>query len=155
MSKHLKSLIKIHEYENIVQMLLEGKSIHYISCQKKVDIETILNLFSDVDFSAKCLELFKNRAKGFALIGHNNIARIAFSPDSSEATQLKASKYLVDIARELDQISPHDLDPAHMSQDQLIERLKALQKETVVRAKPVDTGVIEHKSSTNLEDMLD
>lgn len=139
----------------IVTMLVEGRSPHYISCHFKVEIESVLDIFNSVDFSAKCMELFKNRAKGMALIAHSNIARIAFSPDSSEVTKLKASKILVDIAREMNDLHPSDLEPSNMSQSQLADRLKALQKEASNRAGPIDTGQIDQPRQPTLDDMLD
>lgn len=111
-------------------------------------------ILGDGEFSAKLLELFKTQAKGVALIAHHNIMRIAFDPLATAATQLKASKILVDIARELEDLSPGDLQPANMTQNQLADRLKALQKEAIKRAKPIETGVIDQPQPASLDDML-
>ncbi len=144
-----------YQLDQISNMLIHGESPHKIAESLGISITRVFRVLQDEGFSIQCLEIFKTQAKGVALLAHNNLIRIAFDANASPATQLKASKILVDIARELEELHPSDLDPAHMSQDQLIDRLKSLQKEAIARAKPIDTGVIEHNPSTSLDDMLD
>lgn len=145
----------LDDKQKILEKIIHGENLNSISIEFKVSINVILSILGDRDFAAKLLELFTNQAKGMALIAHNNIARIAFDTTASAATQLKASKALVDIARELQELSPNDLEPAYMSQNQLADRLKALQKEAINRAKPINTGVIEHTPTPSLDDMID
>lgn len=138
----MTSLIKYDDKVKIAEKLIHGENPNSISLSMNIPLNHVLGLLGDGDFSARLLELFKNQAKGMAVIAHNNIARIAFDPTATAATQLKASKILVDIARELEDLSPSDLEPADMTQNQLKERLEALQKEALARTKPIDIGVI-------------
>lgn len=151
----MKQLIPHDQKVKIAEMLIHGESPNNIALTMNISLNTVFQLLGDGDFSARLLELFKNQAKGMAVIAHNNIARIAFDPAASAATQLKASKILVDIARELEDLSPNDLEPANMSQAQLKDRLEALQKEAIARAKPIDTGVIDAQPSADIDDMLE
>lgn len=151
----MKDLITMDQKAKIAEMLIHGENPNNISTTLNIPINRVLMILGDGDFSARLLELFKNQAKGMAVIAHNNIARIAFDPTATAATQLKASKILVDIARELEDLHKDDLEPANMTQNQLAERLKALQKEAIARAKPIDTGVIEHKPVIDLDNMID
>lgn len=139
----MTSLIKYDDKVKIAEKLIHGENPNSISLSMNIPLNHVLGLLGDGDFSARLLELFKNQAKGMAVIAHNNIARIAFDPTATAATQLKASKILVDIARELEDLSPSDLEPADMTQNQLKERLEALQKEAIARAKPIDLKVID------------
>lgn len=148
----MKDLISHDQKAEIAKKLIYGESPLTISTQMGITVNQVLSLLGDGDFSAKLLELFKTQAKGMAYIAHQNIARIAFDPLASPATQLKASKILVDIARELEELHPNDDEPANMSQSQLANRLKELQKEAIKRALPVDTGVIE--AEIDIESML-
>jgi len=150
----MKDLIAYDLKAQIAEKLIHGESPGSISTDLNITLNQVLMVLGDGDFGAKLLELFRKQAKGAALIAHNNILRIAFDKDASPATQLKASKILVDIARELEDLHPNDLEPAYMSQKQLADRLKALQKEVITRAKPIDTGVIEHEAPPSLDDML-
>lgn len=151
----MKEIAKIENKQKIFEKIIHGENPNQISIEFGISLNEVLSIFGDRDFAAKLLELFKNQAKGMALIAHNNIARIAFDTTASAATQLKASKALVDIARELQELNPNDLEPAYMSQSQLADRLKALQKEAINRAKPINTGVIENISTPSLDDMID
>ena len=139
----------------IAQRLINGDSPQVIATDFLITVNQVLSIFSDGDFSVRVLELFKNQARGVALVAHHNIMRIAFDPSATAATQLKASKILVDIAREMQELHPNDLEPAGMTQSQLADRLKALQKEAIARAKPIDTGVIDQATTPSLDDMLD
>lgn len=150
----MKSLITIDQKAKIAELLIRGESPQGISDELNITVNQVLMVFNDGDFSAKCLELFKIQARGLALVALHNISRIAFDPSATSATQLKASKILADIAREMDDLYPSDLEPSNMSQNQLAERLKALQKEAIARAKPINTGVIECQVSPDLDDML-
>lgn len=150
----MKSLITFDQKTEIAQKLIHGESPDKISKEMNLGLNQVLAILGDGEFSAKCLELFKNQARGLALVALHNISRIAFDPSATAATQLKASKILADIAREMDDLHPNDLEPSGMTQAQLAERLKALQKEAIARAKPIDTGLIEHEPSASLDDML-
>lgn len=149
----MTSLIPHDQKAEIAKKLIHGESPDKIANAMSITVNQVFQVLGDTEFSAKLLELFKLQAKGIALIAHNNIARIAFDPLASAATQLKASKILVDIARELEEISPNDLEPANMSQSQLADRLNELQKEAIRRAKPIDTGVID-QPAIDLDDMF-
>lgn len=139
----MTSLIKHDDKVKIAEKLIHGENPNSISLSMNLPLNHVLGLLGDGDFSAKLLELFRNQARGIALVAHHNITRIAFDPSATAATQLKASKILVDIAREMQELHPNDLQPANMTQAQLADRLKALQKEAIARAKPIDTGVID------------
>lgn len=151
----MKDLIYLDKRAEIAQKLINGDSPGKIADELNIRLNQVLAILGEGDFSAKCLELFKNQARGLALVALHNISRIAFNPSATAATQLKASKILVDIAREMEDLSPSDLEPAGMTQSQLAERLKALQKEAITRAKPIDTGVIDQLQPASLDDMLD
>lgn len=151
----MTKLITQDQKAKIAERLIHGESPISISNNLNITVNDVLLILGDGDFSARLYDLFKTQAKGLALIAHHNITRIAFDDKASAATQLKASKILVDIARELEELSPNDLEPAHMSQGQLKERLEALQKEAIARAKPIDTGVIDMQSSADIDDMLE
>lgn len=151
----MKALITLDQKQKIAESLIHGESPNSISLNVGIPLNHVLNVLNDGDFSAKLLELFKNQARGVALIAHHNITRIAFDPTATAATQLKASKILVDIAREMDEIHRDDLEPSNMTQNQLAERLKALQKEAIARVKPIDTGVIDIEPIPSLDDMLE
>lgn len=141
----------------IAEKLINGESLEDISKCLKIRGNSILTILGDPSFSAKLLELFRNQARGLALLALHNITRIAFEENKSvtAATKLKASKMLADIALQLDEIQPGDLDPSSMSQSQLVARLRALQKEAGNRARPINTGQIEQVKSVSLADMLD
>lgn len=139
----MKDIITNDIKAKIAENILNGENPESVGNKLGLTLNQVLGVLGDKDFSAKLLILFKNQAKGIALLAHNNIVRIAFDTKASAATQLKASKILVDIARELEELSPNDLEPATMTQSQLADRLKALQKEAINRAKPIDTGVID------------
>lgn len=144
----MKDIITNDIKAKIAENILNGENPESVGNKLGLTLNQVLGVLGDKDFSAKLLILFKNQAKGIALLAHNNIVRIAFDAKASAATQLKASKILVDIARELEELSPNDLEPATMTQSQLADRLKALQKEAINRAKPIDTGVIDIDSMT-------
>lgn len=144
----MKDIITNDIKAKIAENILNGENPENVGNKLGLTLNQVLGVLGDKDFSAKLLILFKNQAKGIALLAHNNIVRIAFDTKASAATQLKASKILVDIARELEELSPNDLEPATMTQSQLADRLKALQKEAINRAKPIDTGVIDIDSMT-------
>ena len=149
----MKSLIPHDQKADIAKRLIYGESPSAISEKTGMSVNEVLSVLGDGDFSGKLLELFKSQAKGVALIAHNNIMRIAFDPTASAATQLKASKILVDIARELEELHPNDDEPANMSQAQLADRLQELQKEAIKRAIPIETGVIE-QAPIDIDDMF-
>lgn len=151
----MTSLISYDQKVKIAEKIIHGENPNSIALTMNIPLNHVLGLLGDGDFSVKLLELFKNQAKGMAVIAHNNIARIAFDDKASAATQLKASKILVDIARELEELSPNDLEPANMSQVQLKDRLDALQKEAIARAKPINTGVIDMQASADIDDMIE
>lgn len=139
----MKSIILHDKKVEIVQRLISGESPSSISSEYGLNINQLFSVLNDGELCVKLLESFKIQAKGIAFIAHSNIARIAFDSQASAATQLKASKILVDIARELDELHPNDDEPSNMSQIQLSNRLKELQKEAIKRAIPIDTGVID------------
>ncbi len=139
----MKQLISHDQKLKIAEKLIYGESPNKIASDLGITLNRVLSLLGDAEFSAKLLELFRNQARGIALVAHHNIMRIAFDPSATAATQLKASKILIDIAREMEELHPNDLEPANMTQAQLADRLKALQKEAIARAKPIDTGVID------------
>lgn len=141
--KGMKAIIPHDQKVKIAEKLIHGETPDKIASFFGLTQNDVLSLLGDKDFSAKLLELFKNRARGVAVIAHNNIMRIAFDEKATAATQLKASKILVDIAREMEELHPNDLEPANMTQNQLADRLKALQKEALNRTKPINTGVID------------
>jgi hypothetical protein len=147
-SDGMKQLISHDQKVKIAEKLIYGESPNKIASDLNITMNQVLLLLGDAEFSAKLLELFRNQARGIALVAHHNITRIAFDPSATAATQLKASKILVDIAREMQELHPNDLQPANMTQAQLADRLKALQKEAINRAKPIDTGVIDIDSMT-------
>lgn len=151
----MKALINMDQKAKIAEMLIRGESPIIISNHLSLTVNEVLGILGDRGFSANLLELFKTQAKGAALIAHNNIMRIAFDPTASAATQLKASKILVDIARELEELHPDDMEPANMTQAQLVERLGELQKEVITRAKPVDGMILDQPATLDLDDMLD
>lgn len=151
----MKSLITFDQKTEIAQKLIHGESPNKISKEMNLGLNQVLAILEDGEFSAKCLELFKNQARGLALVALHNISRIAFDPSATAATQLKASKILADIAREMDELHPNDMEPSGMTQAQLAERLKALQKEAITRAKPIETGVIDQPQPASLDDMLE
>lgn len=139
----------------VAQKLINGDSPMVIATECGLTVNQVLTVLGCGDFAAKLLDLFKNQARGLALSSLHNIARIAFdeSPNASAATKLRASKLLVDIAKELDSIFAGDLDPATMTQAQLVNQLAAMQKEVANRAKPINTGQIDQGLSLN--DMID
>lgn len=151
----MKELIPLDKRAEIAQRLINGESPQAIATHFLITVNQVLSIFGDGEFAAKCLELFNNQARGLALVALHNISRIAFDPTASAATQLKASKILVDIAREMEELHPNDLEPSGMTQAQLAERLKALQKEAIARTKPIETGVIDQPQPASLDDMLD
>jgi len=127
----------------IAEKLLQGISPSIISIEMKISTNSVLSVLSEPFFSAKCLILFTNQARGLALVALHNISRIAFDTSASPATQLKASVALVNIAQGLNDLHRDDLEPSQMTQNQLSERLTILQKEAVNRAKPIDVGIID------------
>lgn len=157
--KQLLQVLTDEKKQLVVELLLRGESPLYIAKSIGCIQSAVLSVLSCKGFADKCLEVFKSQSKGLALVALHNITRIAFSPDSTPATQLKASKILTDIARELDELSPDDLEPSTMTQSQIAERLKALQKEAASRARPVDTGQIDvpakRVNAPSIDDMLD
>lgn len=151
----MTKLITMDQKTKIAERLIHGESPVSISTNLNITVNDVLLVLGDGDFSARLYDLFKTQAKGLALVALHNITRIAFDPAATVATQLKASKILADIAREMDEIHRDDLEPSNMTQNQLAERLKALQKEAIARAKPIDTGVIDIETSPSLDDMLE
>lgn len=139
----MKALIPHDQKLKIAEKIISGETPSKIAENLGLTVNQVLSILGDSEFSTKLLNLFKNQARGVALLAHHNIVRIAFDPESTRATQLKASKILVDIAREMEEIHANDLEPANMTQAQLADRLKALQKEAINRAKPIETGVID------------
>jgi len=154
-SQGMKALITQATRAQIAEKLIHGENPNNISKDLGIELNQVLMILGDGDFSARCLELYRNQARGLALVALHNISRIAFDPVATAATQLKASKILADIAREMDELHRDDLEPSNMTQNQLAERLKALQKEAILRAKPIDTGVIDLEPVPSLDDMLE
>ncbi len=156
-SDGMKDLISMDQKAKIAALLIRGESPLTISNNLNITVNDVLGLLGDRGFSCNLLEMFKTQAKGAAFIAHNNILRIAFDPSplTSAATKLKASKILIDIARELEELHPDDMEPANMTQAQLVERLGELQKEVIARAKPVESLILDAEPSLDLDDMLD
>lgn len=150
----MKSLITLDQKREIAEKLIHGENPNQISLDLNLSINQVFAILSDADFSGRCAELFTSQARGLGLVALHNISRIAFDPTATPATQLKASKILADIARELQELSPNDLEPAYMSQKSLTDRLSQLQKEAQRRAIPVKGEVIEHEPAPSLDDML-
>jgi hypothetical protein len=114
-----------------------------------------MQIMGGVDFLEQVQEHLEKDIKISGLAALRNIKKIADDPTGSKATQLKANQWLADKALEVNRLGFMTDTPATMTQDQLARRLKELQTEAVKRAKPIDTGVIEHKPSGDLSDMLD
>lgn len=147
----MNKIIKADIKSKIAEMLIQGENPENVREKLSCDISEVMGVLSDERFSLKAAEILRSQAQGFALIGLHNIARIANDKEASHATQLKASIALNQIAREYGETLADDLEPSTMSQSQLAARLKALQNEANVRAKPIDTGVIDQ----SIDDMLE
>ena len=134
----------------IAQRLLTGDSARAVSEYLCCDIIMVNEVLADPNFLQACGEELEKGLKIKALAALHNIEVIAGDDKASQATRLKANQYIVDKALEFNGLGGSDNTPANMSQRQLAERLKALQTEAITRAKPIDTGVIDH----SLDDML-
>lgn len=151
----MNNLTKDEVRLNVAQKLINGDNPNQIAVDLGLEKNKVLTILGDGGFATKLLEIFKNQSRGLALSSLHNIADIAFdqSPTASAATKLRASKLLIDIAKELDSVFASDLDPATMSQAQLVNKLAELQKEAANRAKPINTGQIDQGLSLN--DLID
>jgi hypothetical protein len=136
----------------IVEKLIHGIAPNDIASLLGITVNSVFNIFDDPELSNKFNDLLKARSIGMAFIAHNNISRIAFDPSASAATQLKASKMLVDIGKDTQEMHPVNIEPASMSQNQLVDTLRALEKERIKRAKPIDMGIIE--ADISIDSML-
>ncbi len=151
----MKELITLDLKRQITEKIIHGIDPTIISNEFGLSINQVLSVLGDAEISGKVADLFALQARGLGLVALHNISRIAFDATASPATQLKASKILADIARELQELHPNDLEPAYMSQKSLTDRLSLLQKEALKRAIPIDGAVIEHEPTPSLDDMLD
>lgn len=151
----MKDLITLDIKRQITEKLIHGVDPMMISIEHSLTVNQVLSVLTDAEISGRCAELFSSQARGLGLIALYNISRIAFDPVASAATKLKASKILADIARELQELHPNDLEPAYMSQKSLTDRLSLLQKEALKRAIPIDGAIIEHEPTPSLDDMLE
>jgi hypothetical protein len=151
----MKDLIPLDLKRQIAEKIIHGENPNKISLDLNLDINQVFAVLGDKEFSSKAAEIFSSQARGLGLVALHNISRIAFDATASPATQLKASKILADIARELQELHPNDLEPAYMSQKSLTDRLSLLQKEALKRAIPIDGAIIEHEPTPSLDDMLD
>ena len=140
--------------EQVTLSLLNGENPDTLQNRFKCDISAIYRIMGGVAFSERVREYLEKDIQISGLAAIKNIKKIAGEEGISKATQLKANQWIAEKALELSRLG-HDMDsPATMSQDQLARRLKELQNEAVKRAKPINTGVIEHSPSVNMDDML-
>jgi hypothetical protein len=150
----MKDLITLDLKRQIVEKLINGDSPNEVSKYLNLSINQVLSVLGDVEISGKVADLFALQARGLGLVALHNISRIAFDTTASPATQLKASKILADIARELQELHPNDLEPAYMSQKSLTDRLSLLQKEAIKRSIPINADVIDNEAPISIDDML-
>ena len=150
----MKQLITSDLKRQILEKLIRGTNPNEISKCYNITLNQVFSVLGDVEIGGKVADLFALQAKGLGLIALHNISRIAFDDTASPATQLKASKILTDIARELQELYPNDLEPAYMSQKNLSDRLTLLQKEALKRAIPVKGEIIDNDKPLSIEDML-
>ena len=151
----MKDLITLDLKRQIAEKIIHGENPNKISMDLDLSINQVFAVLGDKEFSSKVAEIFGSQARGLGLVALHNISRIAFDSTASPATQLKASKILADIARELQELHPNDMEPAYMSQKSLTDRLALLQKEAIKRAIPIHADVIENATPPSLDDMLD
>lgn len=148
------ALIDTKLHEKIAEMLLQGQDAITVSKEIGCDQKEVLRVIRGADFMAQTLEFLDREVRLAGIMAVRNIKQIANSDEGSKATRLKANQWLAEKALEVASLGDSATSPATMTQEQLARRLKELQGEALKRAKPINTGVIEHEPATSLEDLL-
>ena len=141
--------------EKIILALLSGENPDTIKTVFSCELSTVYRIMASNVFSERVKEYLEKDIVISGLAAVKNIKTIAGQEGISKATQLKANQWLAEKALELSKIGLNADSPATMTQDQLARRLKELQNEAIKRAKPIETGVIEHNPIDPLDDMLE
>jgi hypothetical protein len=150
----MNDIVKTDLKVKIAELLLNGESVDRISTDLDCPASLVMSIQNSADFLSIISEQFEKESKIKGLKALRNIADIMDNPDSSQATQLKASIWLADNAKDMAQTVGEGDTEATMTQEQLARRLTEIQKELIKRSKPVNGFVIEHKSPSELEDMM-
>lgn len=151
----MNDLVNPDFVEKITLSLLAGENPEDLSISHNCDVNAIYRIMGGIGFSERVKEYLEKDIIINGLVAVKNIKKIASEDGISKATQLKANQWLAEKALELNRIGLQGESPSTMTQDQLARRLQELQKEAIKRAKPIETGVIEHIPSASLDDMLD
>ena len=138
--------------QNIVNELLTGKQPKEVSEYLDCDLNMVNRVFGSDIFATLCREKIENRLNSAALRAVTNLSHIADDASLACNPRIRANEILLSKALEIQTMQGVEKSAADMSQSQLIQRLNDLQNEANARAKPIDTGVIEHE--IDLDDML-
>lgn len=150
----MNDVVKADLNQEIALLLLKGEKVQDICRGLECDENSVMSVRSSADFLQIAQEQFEKESKINGLTALRNIKNIADDVESSQATKLKANIWLAENARNINELVSDGESAATMTQEQLARRLTELQKEAIKRAKPIDTGVIEH-NSPNIDDMIE
>jgi hypothetical protein len=151
----MNDVVKADLKEKIINSLLCGENPDKCAELYKCGLNVVLGIMGGSDFQERISEHLTKEVRIAGLTAVHNIKKIASDEDANKNTRLRANQWLAEKALEINNIGGSDGSAATMSQDQLARRLQELQAEAVKRAKPIDTGVIEHSPSDDLSDMMD
>ena len=150
----MKEIVNQDLAENIILALLQGENPDTVSERYSCDLKTVYRIMGSNLFSERVKEYLEKDIIISGLSAIRHIKEIALCNEGSKATRLKANQWLAEKALEFNKLGVDSDSPATMTQDQLARRLKELQNEAIKRAKPIETGVIEHNPIDPLDDML-
>lgn len=139
--------------QKILNLLLTGESPENTAKRLECDIFATQAVFESDIFATLSAELIEKRLKSAALRSVTNLSHIANDETIGANPRIRANEILLSKALEIKDLQGQEQSAANMTQDQLIRRLNDLQNEASKRAKPIDTGVIEHDAN-DLDDMF-
>ena len=151
----MNELVTTDLKEKIINSLLCGVNPDTTAKEHKCALSVVLAVMGSGDFSERISEHLEKEIKVAGVAALRNIKTIADDEAANKNTRLRANQWLVENAMNISKLGGSDGSPSTMTQDQLARRLQELQAEAIKRAKPIDTGVIEHTPQDELSQMLD
>lgn len=150
----MNDVIKADLKEKIINSLLCGVNPDTTSKEHECELSLVLEIMGGSDFQERISEHLEKEIKINGLAALRNIKTIADDDSANKNTRLRANQWIAEKALEINKLGGFDGSASTMTQSQLARRLQELQAEAIKRAKPIDTGVIEHNSRDDLSDML-
>lgn len=151
----MNELINTDLKEKLINSLLCGVNPDIAAKEHDCALSVVLAVMGSGDFQERISEHLEKELKIAGVAALQNIKTIANDTEANKNTRLRANQWLVENAMNISKLVGSDGSPSTMTQDQLARRLQELQAEAIKRAKPIDTGVIEHTPQDELSQMLD